>query len=69
MFSSEIREISKNTYFEEHLRTTASVVWVVWVHKSLMLVEKNGRSRNSGAGGINDSMNFLYDSMKFYLWF
>ena len=30
MFSCEIWEIFKNTYFEEYLRTTASVVSFLW---------------------------------------
>ena len=66
MFSNEIHEISKNIYFEEHLRTTSSVVWVVWGHKSLVLVEKNGRGRNFSAGETDDFTNFYYDCMKFY---
>ena len=32
MLSCEICEILKNTYFEEHLRTTAAVLWKSWMH-------------------------------------
>ena len=32
VFSSEICEIFKNTYFEEYLRTTASVVSFSWLY-------------------------------------
>ena len=31
-FSCEIYEIFKNTYFEEHLRTAASVVSFLWLY-------------------------------------
>ena len=50
MFSYEFREISKNTFFTEYLRTTASVIYFNWIvllwkhvvmsHGSIMFGEK-----------------------------
>ena len=32
VFSCEFCEISKNTFFTEHLRTTASIVWILMLY-------------------------------------
>ena len=37
MFSCEIWEILKNTYFEEHLRTTATVISKSWMHSFIQI--------------------------------
>ena len=37
MLSCEICEILKNTYFEEHLRTTATVISKSWMHSFIQI--------------------------------
>ena len=35
VFSCEFCDISKNTFFAEHLRVTASVLYILWEKKSI----------------------------------
>ena len=46
MFSCKICEVFKNTYFEEHLRTTASeFIWdITLFHETILKKHTNGKT-------------------------
>ena len=60
MFSCEICEVFKNTYFEEHLRTSASeFIWdITLYHEKILKKHTNGKTNYQDGKEYNRKQHF-----------
>ena len=60
MFSCKICEVFKDTYFEEHLRTTASeFIWdITLFHETILKKHTNGKTNFQDGKEYNRKQNF-----------
>ena len=60
MFSGEIYEIFENTYFEEHLRTTASefIGDTTLLHETILKKHTNGKTNFQDGKEYNQRQHF-----------